>query len=233
MQRLLLVEDDLLLAGIVAEYLRSSGYLVEHESSGIAAITKIAELAPEAVILDVNLPDLDGFAVCSAVREHYSGVILMLTARTADEDELSGLESGADDYLTKPVRPAILLARLRSHLRLSARRAEPKLMMDDDGVLRVGGLEILVKRLEVLLAGIPVKLTSAEFDLLLLLAERAGKPVSRRELHESLLNERYSPGDRAIDLRVSRLRRKLGDSQQHPQIVKGIHGVGYFLSAEP
>jgi two-component system response regulator RstA len=232
MQRVLLVEDDLLLARVVADYLCANGYIVWHEASGRGAVKRIPELSPDAVILDVNLPDRDGFAVCRDVREHYVGVILMLTARTADVDEITGLECGADDYLTKPVRPAVLLARLRSHLRPTARLLQLTRETEDDGVLRIAGLEISAGRREVMRAGAPVSLTSAEFDLLMYLAKRASQPVSRRELHEALLGEHYSPRDRAIDLRISRLRRKLGDSQQQPMIVKGIHGVGYFLSAE-
>ncbi|MFM8478887.1 MAG: response regulator transcription factor [Planctomycetaceae bacterium] len=229
MHRLLVVEDDPLLAEVVTDYLRANGYLVEHEVSGRVAALWIRQEVPDAVILDVNLPDQDGFAVCREVRECYSGVIVMLTARTDEVDEILGLECGADDYLTKPVRPAVLLARLRSHLR--PRQAKPE--AEESGVLWAGGLEISIARREVLRAGSVVSLTSAEFDLLLYLARRTGQPVSRRELHEALLGEHYSPRDRAIDLRVSRLRRKLGDSQQQPTIVKGIHGVGYFLSAEP
>jgi DNA-binding response OmpR family regulator len=193
---------------------------------------RIPEQSPDAVILDVNLPDLDGFAVCREVRERYSGVILMLTARTSDVDEIAGLECGADDYLTKPAAPAVLLARLRSHLRRAGRGPQLSRETEDDGVLRIAGLEISAGKREVVRAGAPVSMTSAEFDLLLYLARCAGQPVSRRELHEALLGEHYSPRDRAIDLRISRLRRKLGDNQQLPMIVKGIHGVGYFLSAE-
>jgi DNA-binding response OmpR family regulator len=232
MQRILLVEDDLLLARVVEDYLCANGYVVWHEASGKRAARRIPEQSPDAVILDVNLPDLDGFAVCREVRERYSGVILMLTARTSDVDEIAGLECGADDYLTKPVRPAVLLARLRSHLRPAGRGPQLSRETEDDGVLRIAGLEVSAGKREVVRAGAPVSMTSAEFDLLLYLARRAGQPVSRRELHEALLGEHYSPRDRAIDLRISRLRRKLGDNQQQPMIVKGIHGVGYFLSAE-
>ena len=233
MHRLLVVEDDPLLAEVVTDYLRANGYLVEHEASGKVAALRIPQECPDAVILDVNLPDRDGFAVCREVRACYSGVIVMLTARTDEVDEILGLECGADDYLTKPVRPAVLLARLRSHLRPPARPRQGKPEAEESGVMRAAGLEISIARREVLRAGSVVSLTSAEFDLLLYLARRAGQPVPRRELHEALLGEHYSPRDRAIDLRVSRLRKKLGYSQQQPAIVKGIHGVGYFLSAEP
>lgn len=235
MHRLLLVEDDLLLAKVVTDYLCANGFVVEHESSGRGAVERILKQPSDAVILDVNLPDQDGFGVCRSVRDQYPGVILMLTARTADTDEIAGLECGADDYLTKPVRPGVLLARLRSHLRADGRGQPPisQRESEDSAVLRVAGLEISPSRREVHRSGRHIEITSSEFDLLLYLARRAGQTIPRRELHESLIGEQYSPRDRAIDLRISRLRRKLGDSQQHPAIVRGIHGVGYFVSAEP
>ena len=153
MHRLLVVEDDPLLAEVVTDYLRTNGYLVEYEASGRVAALRIRQEVPDAVILDVNLPDQDGFAVCREVREYYSGVIVMLTARTDDVDEILGLECGADDYLTKPVRPAVLLARLRSHLRPPVRQRQGKAEAEESGVLRIAGLEISLTRREVVLAG--------------------------------------------------------------------------------
>jgi two-component system OmpR family response regulator/two-component system response regulator RstA len=180
------------------------------------------------VVLDVNLPGMDGFTVCKSVRDQYQGAIVMLTARIEEIDEVLGLEFGADDYLTKPVRPRVLLARLRTHLRKS-----PAVNAELEDCISVGGLSVYPSRRHVELRAVPVELTSAEFDLLHFLAQRAGKVVSRAELYESLAGETYDPQDRSIDLRISRLRRKLGDNQSNPTRIKSVRGTGYLLSIEP
>jgi DNA-binding response OmpR family regulator len=162
------------------------------------------------------------------VRDQYQGAIVMLTARIEEIDEVLGLEFGADDYLTKPVRPRVLLARLRTHLRKS-----PAVNSELEDCLSVGGLSVYPSRRHVELRAVPVELTSAEFDLLHFLAQRAGKVVSRAELYESLAGETYDPQDRSIDLRISRLRRKLGDNQSNPTRIKSVRGTGYLLSIEP
>ena len=152
----------------------------------------------------------------------------MLTARIEEIDEVLGLEFGADDYLTKPVRPRVLLARLRTHLRKA-----PSNVPEPGACIQVGKLCVYPSRRHAELGGEAVELTSAEFDLLAYLATRAGKTVSRSELYEALHNETYDPQDRSIDLRISRLRRKLGDNQSNPTRIKSVRGTGYMLSIEP
>ena len=224
----LLVEDDLELAEVVRDYLTENGFSVSVETRGDTATQRIISETPDLVVLDVNLPGMDGFAVCRMVRDLYPGAIVMLTARNEEVDEILGLEFGADDYLTKPVRPRVLLARLRTHLRKS-----PAVNSETQDVIKLGGLEIFPSRRHTELRGSPVELSTAEFDLLVFLAERAGKIVSRVELYQALQGETYDAQDRSIDLRISRLRRKLGDTQSNPTRIKSIRGAGYLLSIEP
>ena len=224
----LLVEDDRELAEIVRDYLIENGFSVSIELQGDLAVGRILKERPDLVVLDVNLPGMDGFTVCKSVRDQYQGAIVMLTARIEEIDEVLGLEFGADDYLTKPVRPRVLLARLRTHLRKS-----PAVNAELEDCISVGGLSVYPSRRHVELRAVPVELTSAEFDLLHFLAQRAGKVVSRAEIYESLAGETYDPQDRSIDLRISRLRRKLGDNQSNPTRIKSVRGTGYLLSIEP
>lgn len=224
----LLVEDDQDLAEIIRDYLTANGFTVSIEERGDTAVERIIKDSPDVVVLDVNLPGLDGFSVCKAVRSQYAGPIVMLTARVEEIDEVLGLEFGADDYLTKPIRPRALVARLNTHLRRG-----PAPNLDSDSSIQVGGLEVFPNRRHAELRGARIELTSAEFDLLAYLARRAGKTVSRMELYESLHSETYDPQDRSIDLRISRLRRKLGDNQSNPTRIKSVRGTGYLLSIEP
>ncbi len=225
--RLLLVEDDRELASMVTDYLRPHGFHVETVARGDEAVARISGDQPDVVVLDVNLPGMDGFAVCRQARPLYSGPILILTARAEEVDEVVGLEVGADDYLSKPIRPRAFLARLRVHLR----KAQAGDAADER--LTIGDLEVDAGRRVVTLARQPLDLTTAEFDLLWLLAQNAGKPLSRRTLSETLLGLPHDGMDRSIDLRVSRLRRKLGDDPAAPQRVKSVRGVGYMLAKDP
>lgn len=227
--RILLVEDDMQLASMVADFLSPHGFDVTIETRGDSAIDKILHDSPEAVILDVNLPGMDGFAVCKSVRDHFPGAIIMLTARGEEVDEVLGLEAGADDYMSKPVRPRALLARLKTHLR----RVPSGEDVSEGKPITVGSLVVDAARRSVEIDGQALDLTTAEFDLLKLLAENAGHTLSRNEMYERIHGMKYDGVDRSIDLRISRLRRKLGDDPARPQRVKSVRGVGYMLSVEP
>jgi len=223
--KVLLVEDDQELAALVTEYLQTQEFEVVHVSRGDVAVERItSEPAPDVMLLDVNLPGMDGFSVCRAVRAKFRGVIIMLTARSEEVDEVVGLEVGADDYIVKPVRPRALLARLRMHLRRSDVEDSPPTKP-----ITVGDLVINVANRTAVLAGKSLDLTTAEFELLAILAQNAGTPVSRNQIYQALLGIRYDGVDRSIDLRVSRLRRKLGDDPTKPQRVKSIRGIGYLM----
>ena len=224
---ILLVEDDAALASMVADFLSPHGFEVAIEGRGDTAVHRIIGENPDAVLLDVNLPGLDGFSVCKAVRSGYRGAIIMLTARGEERDEVLGLEAGADDYLAKPIRPRALLARLRTHLRRAtpAERANPPIV--------IGSLVIDAGRRCVELSGVAVDLTTAEFDLLYLLAQHAGQTLSRKDIYVQIHGMKYDGLDRSIDLRISRLRKKLGDDPATPKRIKSVRGVGYLLSVEP
>ncbi|MCA9513875.1 MAG: response regulator [Myxococcales bacterium] len=230
--RVLIVEDDPRLAELVREYLRENGFEVDIEPRGDVAVARIAETPPEVVILDLMLPGLDGLEVCRRVRPTFAGAILMLTARGDEIDEVVGLEIGADDYLAKPVRPRVLLARLNSLLR----RRRPSGADDDDAgddapnALRIGALTIVPESRVARLDGEPLDLTTAEFDLLVLLASHAGEVLPRDEIYRELRGIEYDGLDRSIDLRVARLRKKLGDDAKQPRLLKSVRGIGYLLA---
>lgn len=227
--RVLLVEDDADLAAMVAEFLTPYGFDVAIEGRGDRAVARIFDEKPEAVILDINLPGIDGLSVCRKVRPEYQGTILILTARGDEIDEVVSLELGADDYMTKPVRPRALLARLQVHLR---RSSESNTSVPGKPI-EMGSLRVDPSRRSVELNGEPLLLTTAEFDLLLLLAENVGQSLSRNEIYQRIHGMTYDGLDRSIDLRVSRLRKRLGDDSANPQRIKSVRGVGYMLSVEP
>ncbi|MEC9093598.1 MAG: response regulator transcription factor [Planctomycetota bacterium] len=224
--KILLVEDDRELARMVVDFLTPYGYEVFTVSNGEIAIDRIVQDNPAAVVLDVNLPGKDGFDVCRAVRTQYRGAIIFLTARGDDIDEVIGLEMGADDFIAKPVRPQVLLARLRTHIR----RARPEGDSQSPSRIDFKNLIIDFSARQCILNGQELELTTAEFDLMWLLAKNAGKVLSRGDLYFELNGFRYDGLDRSIDLRISRLRRKLGDDSMNPKIVKSVRGVGYLLA---
>jgi two-component system OmpR family response regulator/two-component system response regulator RstA len=224
--RILLVEDDLQLASMIADFLSPYEFDVSVEGRGDTAVQRIMDENPDAVVLDVNLPGQDGFSVCKAVRDKYRGAILMLTARGEEVDEVLGLEAGADDYMAKPVRPRALLARLRTHLRrVSPTDAASKPIV-------VGSMVVAASRRSVEIGGAPIDLTTAEFDLLKLLAENVGRTLDRNDIYQEIHGHKYDGLDRSIDLRISRLRKKLGDDPSKPQRIKSVRGVGYMLAIE-
>jgi len=229
MPTVLLVEDDSKLARVVCDYLMEHGYKVAVEKYGDIAVRKIIEENPDAVILDINLPEMDGFAICRQVRDAYDGAIIILTARSSDMDEVLGLELGAEDYLTKPVRPTVLLARLGVHLKRGAAAKSPS-----EDTLHVGNIKIFPKRRAVELRGNPIELKAAEFDLLFVLARSPGTIITRADLFDQCNpGEVYDFRDRSIDLRVSRLRKKLQDDPNHPKLILSIRGNGYMLVDQP
>ncbi|AOE50062.1 winged helix-turn-helix domain-containing protein [Kangiella sediminilitoris] len=224
---ILLVEDDEKLSSLIADFLRSHDFNVSVESHGSKAIDFITQNQPRAVILDVMLPGADGFTICRTVRPKYQGPILMLTSLSDEIDEIAGLENGADDYLSKPVKSHVLLAHLRALLR-RIETDEPS--QQQDKVINAGSIAINPQNRSVLCDGEEVHLTTAEYNLLWLLAERSGEVMSREELHRKTFKLEYDGTDRSIDLRISRLRRKLGDDPKLPYIIKTIRGEGYLLA---
>jgi len=232
---ILLVEDDALLADLVSEYLIKNGMQVDIEPRGDNAVGRILDVQPDVVVLDLMLPGLDGLEVCRQVRPAFPGGILMLTARGEDIDEVVGLEVGADDYLKKPVKPRVLLARLHALLRrlntLGAATAPASSSPPADGSrVSVGGLDIDQRSRAASMNGAPLNLTTAEFDLLFYLASHAGETLTREQIYQDVRGIAYDGLDRSIDLRVARIRKKLGDDAKQPELLKSVRGVGYLLA---
>ncbi|AYC33716.1 response regulator [Pseudomonas cavernae] len=227
--QILIVEDDQRLAELTREYLESNGLHVAIESDGAQAAARILKEQPDLVVLDLMLPGEDGLTICRKVRGQYKGPILMLTARSDDMDQVLGLEMGADDYVCKPVRPRVLLARIRALLR----RSEPA---ENGGEsqrrLEFGPLVIDNAMREAWLREQSIELTSAEFDLLWLLAANAGRILSREEIFNALRGIEYDGQDRSIDVRISRIRPKIGDDPMHPRLIKTVRSKGYLFVAE-
>jgi len=233
-QTILIVEDDERLASLTKEYLEKNGFSVDIEADGRAAISRIVEEQPSLVVLDLMLPGADGFTVCRSVRNDYKGPILMLTARSDDVDQILGLEIGADDYVSKPAKPRVLLARIQSLLRRSTQDVDLTSEASDkkEQTLTLGPLVVDNSRREAWLSGEEVELTSAEFDLLWLLASSAGRILSREEIFGELRGIEYDGQDRSVDVRISRIRSKIGDDPIHPRRIKTIRSKGYLFAKE-
>lgn len=224
--KILIVEDDERLAALTREYLENNGMEVTVVGDGDEAIARIRSDEPDLVVLDLMLPGTDGLSVCREVRPEFRNPILMLTARTDDMDQVLGLEMGADDYVPKPVKPRVLLARVRALLR----RVETDQEQDDAPTrLEFANLVIDNAAREVLLDGEPVELTSAEYDLLWLLASNAGQVLSRETIFERLRGIQYDGQDRSIDVRISRIRPKVGDDPDNPRRIKTVRSRGYLF----
>jgi two-component system response regulator ParR len=224
---ILLIEDDTRLAELTATYLEQNGLRVATEARGDRALERFARERPRLVLLDLLLPGKDGLSICRELRRLNETPILILTAKDTDIDHVIGLEAGADDYVMKPVDPMVLLARVRALLRRSERGAGTASERKPD--LMLGTLRISETSREVWLQGNPVPLTTQEFELLSLLAHRAGELVSRDEVFRTMRGIDYDGLDRSIDGRVSKLRRKLGDDAAAPTRIKTVWGKGYLL----
>ena len=230
--RILVVEDDVRLAALIRDYLRQQGFRVEIEGRGDTAPERILAERPDLLILDLMLPGRDGRSICQQIRAEYAGPILILTAREDDMDQVAGLEMGADDYVKKPVEPRVLLARIRALLRRMEPPAPPSPPVEVDtepDEIRYGELCIRRDAHEVALAGENVILTTNEFELLYMLAANAGRVIDRQTLYADLRGIDYDGLDRAMDVMVSRLRRKLGDDAHAPRRIKTIWGQGYLF----
>lgn len=227
MSLVLLAEDDSRLANLVKDYLGNHGFNVVIESAGPSVVRKVKDLNPDIVILDIMLPGKDGLSICKELRPAYPGPILMLTARNADMDQVLGLEYGADDYVIKPAEPRVLLARIRALLRRYQYVEE-----ETQDVLELGRLRIEHDSRNVSLDGRSVALSSHEFDLLFALAKQAGRVLSREFLFTTVYDRPYDGLDRTIDVRVSQLRKKLGDTAAQAERIKTVWGKGYLLVAE-
>lgn len=223
MGRILVVEDDQRTAELLGRLLQSAGFQAAAASSGEEALEVAASGGIDLVLLDVGLPGMDGFATCRALRALSDTPILMLTARGEPDDRVTGLEQGADDYVAKPFDPRELIARIRAILRRAAPSAGERVV--EAGPVRLDPASRVVS-----LDGAPVELTTTEFDVLRVLVSRAGSVVPREKLMELARGSDYGAFNRSIDMHVSNLRRKLGDSSRSPKMIRTIRGIGYLFA---
>ena len=228
--KILLVEDDTRLSALIQEYLQKQGMLVSIEHRGDLACKRIISESPDLVILDLMLPGMDGLEVCRTVRPQYSGPIMMLTARDEDIDQVVGLEIGGDDYVTKPVQPRVLLARIRALMRRFSNAGSNQ--QAEKGKYSYGCFTISASAREAWLHDEVLDLTTNDFDLLWLLASNPGEIFTRDAILETLRGIDYDGVDRSVDIRISRLRKKLGDHTSHPLRIKTIRGKGYLFVKE-
>jgi two-component system OmpR family response regulator/two-component system response regulator RstA len=221
---ILLVEDDLRLSELVSRYLENHGFRVEIVAHGDQVLPRVQRDPPDLIILDLGLPGQDGFSICKQLRPAFYNPILILTARDNDIDHVLGLELGADDYVIKPVEPRVLMARIQALLRRGRARSSA-----EHKILRFGGLHINTAGRSVALDGRSIALSSNEYELLVYLATHAGEVQSREVLFQQLHGREYDGLDRNLDVRISHLRRKLGDDADTSERIKTIWGHGYLF----
>ena len=221
MKTILLVDDEPKIRELARDYLEHAGFAVETASDGRAALVAARTHAPDLLVLDLGLPEVDGLEVIRTLRRDSTVPIVVLTARDDEIDKLLGLELGADDYVTKPFSPRELVARVKAVLRRSEQAAEP------GEVIRAADVTIDVPRMRVTAADRPVELTPTEFQLLATLAARPGRIFTRAQLLDALRGVAFESYERAIDTHVKNLRRKLEPDPRAPRYVLTVYGVGY------
>ena len=224
MTRILVIDDDDKLNALLAQYLATFDLAVSSRVTPEAGLRALQEESYDVVVLDVMLPGMDGLAVLKKIRETSRVPVLMLTARGGVADRIIGLEAGADDYLPKPFEPRELVARIQAVLRRHGAAAA-------DDVIRVGPFQINVTTQSATLSAVPLQLTGAEFQLLVLLARHRGKILSRDRIMDETRGVDWEAYDRSIDVLVSRLRQKLGDEAKRPSFIRTIRGRGYVFTA--
>jgi len=222
-QKILIIDDDEKMNGLLQNYLTGFGYEVIACTNPVSGLQKIKTNLPDLVILDIMLPDMDGFAVCREIRKDYTIPVIMLTARGDVTDRIVGLELGADDYLPKPFEPRELVARMQTILRRASQQYIPS------ASLRFNRLEIVPEKQLVTLDGEAIEITTMEFQLLNFLAEKRGRIVTREQVMSSLRGIDWLAFDRSVDVLVGRLRQRLKDDPKNPQFIKTIWGTGYMF----
>ena len=228
-QHLLMIEDDARLAAMVSEYLTQSGFVVTHMPDGESGLGALQDKPVDLVVLDLMLPGIDGLEVCRRIRALPGDAarvpVLMLTAKGDPMDRVVGLEIGADDYLPKPFEPRELLARIRAVLRRHQGGAAP-----EHKLMRFGALELDRDARVVSVAGQPAELTSYQFDLLVTLAERAGRVLTRDQIMEAVRGRELEAFDRSIDVHMGRIRAAIEQDVKNPKRILTVRGVGYVFA---
>ena len=231
LKQILLVEDDASLALWFSDYLTEHGYGVKVIARGDLAVQAIKNETPDFVVLDIMLPGRSGFDICREARTFYQRPILMMTARDEEMDEVLGLELGADDYVAKPVKPRVLLARIEALLRRQTRSVSATSSVNENK-LAFGALTIDLLSRAATLEDRVIELSTNEFDLLWMLAQSAGTAVARDHICREMRGIEYDGFDRSTDMLISRLRKKLGDDLSRPYRIKTVWGKGYLLAPD-
>ncbi len=222
-KRILIVEDDAALAGVLRDNLEFEGFVVEHAPSAASALTRLHAFAPDLVLLDVMLPDHSGFDVCGSLRREGRTPVIMLTARAEKADKLRGLAIGADDYITKPFDLEELIARIQVVLRRTRPVCE---------TLTLGSVAVDFRTLRASRGPVPLQLSHREFEVLRYLAERPGRIVTRQELLNHIWSYAELPITRSVDHAIARLRKKIEADPHRPRFIHTVHGDGYCLTPE-
>jgi len=223
--KILFIEDDPELAGMIENTLKNHGFAVMHHTSGVDLAAQVTAYGPDLVMLDVMLPEVNGFTLCQQLRTGFSGPILFLTGCSRDQDQVRGLRAGGDDYLVKPIGPDVLIARIQALLRRAWSNNATL-----DKALRCGPFMLDLSCREAWCNGARMETTQREFEFLLFMVRRMGTVVSREEIYSSLYGVTYQDYDRAVDVMVSRIRRKLEEVSKRSGWLKAVRGRGYVFS---
>ena len=226
MYDILMIEDETELAELLEIYMEKAGYTVRRAASGEEALVLLQEESAKLLLLDITLPGMDGFAVCSKVRKSGSIPILIISARVGKEDKLNGFLLGADDYITKPFNPLELLARVKSQMR---RYTTLGSIAEKSNIIKIGGLELDKDAKEVRVEGEKVKLTATEYGILQLLMENAGKVFSIDQIYESVWNELSFAPENTVSVHIRRIREKIEINPKEPRYLKVVWGIGYKI----
>ncbi len=224
--KILIVDDEKEIADLIEVYLKNEGYETVKCFNGKDALEAVRKTEFDLAILDLMLPDADGFSICSSIREKYTYPVIMLTARTQDIDKITGLTLGADDYVTKPFNPLELTARVKAHLR---RYKQYNTEAENKNVIEIRGLEINNETHRCFLFGEEILLTPTEFGILRLLCENAGKVVSTEDIFEKVWGEKYLDSNNTVMVHIRRIREKLKEPSRNPRFVETVWGVGYKI----
>ncbi|MCI8777459.1 MAG: VanR-ABDEGLN family response regulator transcription factor [Oscillospiraceae bacterium] len=229
-ERILIVDDEKEIVDLIEVYLKNDGYSVNKFYNGAEALTFAQSNEVDLAILDVMLPDIDGFHICQKIRESHTYPIIMLTAKDEETDKITGLTLGADDYITKPFKPLELLARVKSQLRRYKKYNSPQSEEKEKNIIEHSGLVMNIKTHQCTLNEKAVVLTPTEFSILRILLENKGNVVSAEELFHSIWkDEYYSKANNTITVHIRHLREKLNDTLDDPKFIKTIWGVGYKI----
>lgn len=227
--KILIVDDEKEIADLIGVYMNNEGYETVKSHSGADALEIIRSETFDLAVLDVMLPDIDGFTLCNKIRKNHTYPIIMLTARTDFADRISGLTLGADDYVTKPFNPLELTARIKAQLRRYTQYNDSAEKVD---TIEISGLEVDIAKHTCTLYGENVLLTPTEFRIVWLLMENAGKVVSTQEIFEKVWGEDYLDSNNTVMVHIRRIREKLKEKPRNPKFIKTVWGVGYKIEKE-